>query len=119
MAAVTTTAGLFAPIGWLSILLFLPSMLYFAFLLPWGFGAAHLVAGQGREAMASSLVLIGSGLLGPALGPLFVGLISDAGSAAHMTNRLGLGLLPVPIATISRAIAIMLGHHQIGRQRVE
>src|SRR3546814_1391839 len=72
MAAVTTTAGLFAPIGWLSILLFLPSMLSFAFLLPWGFGAAHLVAGQGREAMASSLVLIGSGLLGPALGPLIV-----------------------------------------------
>lgn len=120
IAAVTTTAGLFAPIGWLSILLFLPSMLSFAFLLPWGFGAAHLVAGQGREAMASSLVLIGSGLLGPALGPLIVGLISDAGSAAHMANSLGLGLLTVPVASILSGIAILMANHRIAallRQR--
>lgn len=120
IAAVTTAAGLFAPIGWLSILLFLPSMLSFAFLLPWGFGAAHLVAGKGREAMASSLVLIGSGLLGPALGPLIVGMISDAGTAAQMTNSLGLGLLTVPVASILSGIAILMANHRIAallRQR--
>lgn len=120
IAAVTTTAGLSAPIGWLSILLFLPAMLSFAFLLPWGFGAAHLVAGTGREAMASSLILIGSGLLGPALGPLIVGMISDAGTAAQMPNSLGLGLLIVPVASILSGIAILIANHRIAaslRQR--
>jgi predicted MFS family arabinose efflux permease len=120
ISAVTTTAGLFAPAGWLSILLFLPGMLSFAFLLPWGFGAAHLVAGEGREAMASSLVLIGSGLLGPALGPLIVGMISDAGTAAQMSNSLGLGLLTVPVASILSGIAILMANHRIAaslRQR--
>lgn len=120
IAAVTTAAGLFAPIGWLSILLFLPGMLSFAFLLPWGFGAAHLVAGKGREAMASSLVLVGSGLLGPALGPLIVGVISDAGAEAQMTNSLGLGLLTVPVASILSGLAILMANHRIAavlRQR--
>ncbi len=43
-ASITTTAALFAPAGWMSIALFVPSMLSFSFMLPWGFGAAHLVA---------------------------------------------------------------------------
>jgi hypothetical protein len=42
----------------------------FAFMMPWGFGAAHLVAGKGKEAMETSLVMIGSGPLRPAFGPL-------------------------------------------------
>lgn len=43
-----------------------------------GFGAAHLVAGEGREAMTTSLVMIGSGLLGPAIGPLLIYAAIDA-----------------------------------------
>jgi len=105
IAGGTTTAALFAPIGWMSIALFVPGMLSFAFLLPAVFGAAHLVAGPGRQALASSLLLIASGLLGPALAPLIVGLVSDAASAAQIRNALGLGLLIVPVSSILAGLA--------------
>lgn len=113
IASLTTTAALFAPVGWLSILLFVPGMLSFAFLLPWCFGAAHLVAGKGKEAMATSLAMIGSGLLGPALGPLIVGMISDAATAARVSNGLGLGLVTVPVASILTGIAMLIANQRI------
>ncbi|KGD98516.1 MFS transporter [Rhizobium sp. YS-1r] len=113
IASLTTTAALFAPVGWLSILFFVPGMLSFAFLLPWCFGAAHLVAGKGKEAMATSLAMIGSGLLGPALGPLIVGVISDAATAAQVPNGLGIGLLTVPVASILTGIAILIANQRI------
>ncbi|WP_440412305.1 MFS transporter [Neorhizobium petrolearium] len=114
MASITTTAALFAPVGWMSIALFVPSMLSFSFMLPWGFGAAHLVAGPGRQAQASSLVMIGSGLVGPALGPLFVGMVSDAASAADIPNGLALGLLIVPLASVLSGIALLVANHRVG-----
>ncbi|MGF7055223.1 putative MFS family arabinose efflux permease [Bosea sp. OAE752] len=49
IASATTTAALFVPAGWLSIALLVPGMLSFSFLLPWAFGAAHLVAGEGKQ----------------------------------------------------------------------
>lgn len=119
-ASVSTTAALFAPIGWMSIALFVPSMLSFSFMLPWGFGAAHLVAGPGRQAQASSLVMMGSGLVGPALGPLFVGMVSDAASAADIPNGLALGLLIVPLASVLSGLALLVANHRVGaflRQR--
>lgn len=120
IASLTTTAALFTPIGWLSILLFVPGMLSFAFLLPWCFGAAHLVAGKGREAMATSLAMIGSGLFGPALGPLIVGMISDAATTAQVPNGIGLGLLIVPVSGILTGIAMLIANQRIaallGRQ---
>lgn len=112
-ASVTTTAALFAPSGWLSILLFVPGMFSFAFLLPWAFGAAHLVAGKGKEAMASSLVMISSGIFGPTLAPLFVGMISDAATAAQIPNGLGLGLLIVPVASVLTGVAILIANQRI------
>jgi predicted MFS family arabinose efflux permease len=113
IASLTTTAALFAPFGWLSILLFVPGMLSFAFLLPWCFGAAHLVAGKGKEATATSLAMIGSGLLGPALGPLIVGMISDAATVAQVPNGLGLGLLTVPVASVLTGIAMLIANKRI------
>ncbi|NNU36015.1 MFS transporter [Rhizobium sophorae] len=113
IASLTTTAALLAPVGWLSILLFVPGMLSFAFLLPWCFGAAHLVAGKGKEAMATSLAMIGSGLLGPALGPLIVGIISDAATVAQVPNGLGLGLLTVPVASVLTGIAMLIANKRI------
>lgn len=113
IASLTTTGSLFAPVGWLSILLFVPGMLSFAFLLPWCFGAAHLVAGKGKEAMATSLAMVGSGLLGPTLGPLIVGMISDAATAAEVPNGLGLGLLTVPVASVLTGIAMLIANQRI------
>lgn len=113
VAAVTTTLGLFVPIGWMSIALFVPGMLSFAFLLPAAFGAAHLVAGPGRQALASSLLLIGSGLFGPALAPLLVGVVSDAAGAAQIPNGLGLGLLIVPVASLLAGLATLVANRRI------
>lgn len=113
IAAVTTSAALFAPIGWVSIVLLVPGMFSFSFMLPWAFGTAHIVAGRGREAMASCLGMIGSSLLGPALGPLFVGVVSDAATAAHNPNGLGLGLLIVPVASALTAIVYLIANRRI------
>jgi len=113
IASATTSAAVFAPVGWLSIALLVPGMLSFSFMLPWAFGAAHLVAGEGRQAQASSLVMIGSGLLGPALGPLIVGMVSDAAAAADVPNGLGLGLLIVPTATILSGFALLIANRRV------
>ncbi|MBB4099339.1 MFS transporter [Sphingomonas kyeonggiensis] len=113
IASATTSAALFVSDGWLSIALLVPGMLSFSFMLPWAFGAAHLVAGDGRQAQASSLVMIGSGLLGPALGPVIVGVVSDAATAAQVPNGLGLGLLVVPIASVLTGIALLIANRRI------
>lgn len=120
IASVTTTVALFAPTGWMSIALFVPGMLSFSFMLPWGFGAAHLIAGPGRQAQATSLVMIGSGLAGPALGPLIVGIVSDAATAADIPNGLALGLLIVPLASVMAGIVYLIANQRIAnflRQR--
>ncbi|MGK6316034.1 MFS transporter [Neorhizobium sp. DT-125] len=113
IASATTSAALFAPAGWMSIALLVPGMLSFSFMMPWAFGAAHLVAGEGKQAQASSLVMIGSGLLGPALGPLIVGMVSDAATAAQVPNGLGLGLLIVPVASVLTGIAMLIANRRI------
>lgn len=113
ITAATTTAALFAPAGGLAIALLVPAMLSFAFMMPWGFGAAHLVAGSGKEAMATSLVMMGSGLFGPALGPLIVGVISDWGTAAQAPNALGIALLIVPVANILTGLALLTANARV------
>lgn len=113
LASTTTAVALFVPVAWISILLLVPSMLSFAFMLPWGFGAAHLVAGKGMEAMATSLVMIGSGLLGPAFGPLIVGMVSDTATAAQIPNGLGLGLLIVPVASFITGTTMLIANRRI------
>ncbi|MDR6954636.1 putative MFS family arabinose efflux permease [Ancylobacter sp. 3268] len=113
VASATTTVALFVPQGWMAVALLVPGMLSFAFMLPWAFGAAHLVAGKGREAQATSIVMVGSGLMGPALGPLIVGLVSDAASAAQISNGLAFGLLMVPVASIATALAMLVANRRI------
>ncbi|WP_245648766.1 MFS transporter [Sphingomonas sanxanigenens] len=112
-AAVTTTAALFSPIGWVSIALLVPAMFSFAYMLPWAFGTAHRVAGPGREAMASSLGMVGSSLLGPAFGPLFVGIVSDAATAADIPNGLALGLLIVPAASALAGLVYLIADRRL------
>ncbi|HAY05204.1 MAG TPA: MFS transporter [Hyphomonas sp.] len=115
IASFTTAAALFVPEGWMAIALMVPAMFSFAFMLPWSFGAAHLVAGPGRQAQASSLVMIGSGLFGPALGPLIVGFASDSVTAAGVQNGLGWALLLVPFASILTGLAMLVANARISR----
>ncbi|WP_428029959.1 MFS transporter [Ancylobacter sp.] len=113
IASVTTSVALFVPSGWVAVALLVPGMLSFAFMLPWAFGASHLVAGKGKEAQATSIVMVGSGLMGPALGPLIVGMVSDAASAAQIPNGLALGMLAVPVASVATAIAMLIANQRI------
>lgn len=113
LASITTTAALLVSNPWMAVALLVPGMLSFAFMLPWAFGAAHLVAGKGREAQATSIVMVGSGLMGPALGPLIVGLISDTAAAAQIPNGLALGLLVVPVASVATALAMLVANRRI------
>jgi predicted MFS family arabinose efflux permease len=113
LAGATASVALFVPLGWLSIALFVPTMLSFAFMLPGAFGAAHLVAGAGHQAMASSMVLIASGLLGPTLAPLLVGAVSDAAGDAGVRHGLRFGLLLVPIASVLTAAAMLVANRHI------
>jgi MFS family permease len=113
IAAVTTLAGFLVPEGWMAIALFVPGMLAFAFLLPYAFGAGHLIAGPGKQALSSSLLMIASGLLGPALSPLLVGVISDTASATYGVNGLRWGMMIVPIASLLSSVAIFIASKQI------
>lgn len=116
IAAPALCAGLFAPLGWMSIALFVPGMFAFAFLLPAAFSAAHLVAGPGRQALASSLVMIASGLLGPAVGPVLIGMISDAVAAADLANSLSYGLLIVPVGIALSGLACLVADSRIAER---
>jgi hypothetical protein len=66
--------------------------------------------------MASGLVLIGSGLLGPALGPVLIGLISDGATAAGIGNGLGLGLMVAPAAGIATGIVMLVANRRISEE---
>ncbi|MBA4026824.1 MAG: hypothetical protein C0473_01140 [Cyanobacteria bacterium DS3.002] len=107
IASFTTLVALLVQNNWLTVILFVPGMFSFAFLLPWAFGSAHLVAGPGKQALASSLVQIGSSFVGPTLGPLMVGMVSDAATAAHHTDGLRWGLLLVPVASFLTGLALL------------
>jgi hypothetical protein len=65
------------------------------------------------KANNSSLLLIASGLLGPALAPLFVGLVSDGAAAAQIPNGLGLGLLIGPVASAAAGVATLVANRRI------
>lgn len=114
VGAVSTTAALFASAGWMAIALFVPAMLGFAFLLPWVFGAGHRIAGPGKEALASSLGLVASGLFGPALAPVLVGVISDSAAGVGLANGLALGLLIGPAFSVLTALALMAAGRRMG-----
>lgn len=113
IASFTTTAALFAPSVQISILLLVPLMFAFSFMLPLAFGTAHLVSGDGRQAAASSLLLIGSGVLGPTFGPFIVGTISDQVTAADMPNGLCWALLLVPLASLVSAVSILIANEKV------
>lgn len=119
IGAATTTGALGVPHGWLAAALLLPAMFAFSYMLPWGFGAAHLLAARGKEALASSLVVIATGLVGPALGPVLVGVVSDAATGAGLPNGLGVGLLLVPIASLLTGWALVRADRRLGLAKAE
>ena len=100
IASITTLAAIFVPIRWLSIILLIPGMFSFTFLLPFAFGAGHMIAGLRKKAFATSLLMLGSGLLGATIAPLLVGIISDIATSYNIKNGLQIGLLIIPICSL-------------------
>lgn len=113
VASASTLGALVSPFGWLAVALMAPAMFALTFVLPHAFGSAHLVAGKGREAMASSLALIGTSLIGPALGPLLVGVVSDWAAGSGLPNSLAIGLMIVPLASVLTALACRVADARI------
>lgn len=105
ISAVCTAAALFMPAGNLAISFLVPGMFSFAFALPYAFGAGHIIAGGGKQALSSSLLLLATSLLGPAIAPLLVGFISDYATASNIDNGLRWGLLIGPLASVMCACA--------------
>lgn len=97
IASITTSLALFMPNSWLSIALLIPGMFSFAFMMPFAFGAGHLVAGPKKQAFSISLLMLGSGFIGATISPFLVGAISDFATASYINNGLRIGLLLVPL----------------------
>ncbi|WP_100612954.1 MFS transporter [Confluentibacter lentus] len=104
IASITTSIALFMPNSWMSILLLIPGMFSFAFMMPFAFGAGHLVAGPKKQAFSISLLMLGSGLIGATISPFLVGAISDFASASHVDSGLQMGLLLVPLFSFQLGI---------------
>jgi predicted MFS family arabinose efflux permease len=105
IASITTSIALFMPNSWVSIALLVPGMFSFAFMMPFAFGAGHLIAGPKKQAFSISLLMLGSGFVGATLSPFLVGLISDFATASHVDNGLRIGLLLVPLFSFQLGIA--------------
>ncbi|WP_026706608.1 MFS transporter [Flavobacterium soli] len=100
VASITTTMALFMPNSWMSIALLVPGMFSFAFMMPFAFGAGHLVAGPKKQAFSISVLMLGPGLIGGTLSPFLVGFISDYATTGHYENGLQIGLLLVPFFSL-------------------
>jgi len=100
IASITTTMALFMPNSWMSIALLVPGMFSFAFMMPFAFGAGHLVAGPKKQAFSISVLMLGPGLIGGTISPFLVGCISDYATSGHYKNGLQIGLLLVPFFSL-------------------
>ena len=106
LATPTSLTAYFADGPNLALVLLIPTSFALTYYTSALFGAAHLQAGHGREATASSLLIIGAGLFGGVLGPLAVGSISDL-----LAPRLGIaslrwGMIIVPLSLLLASAAL-------------
>lgn len=113
VSSVALLLGLFMPTGMLTILCFVPGMFSFAFLLPFAFGSGHMVAGQGKQALATGIFMMGSGILSVALSPLLVGIISDMATMASIENGLQIGMLIVPLFCALAGVGCLMASNSI------
>lgn len=118
-------AGPAATIAWFAenpvvvVMFLLPVMFAFIFYIPATFGIGHRIAGEGRQATASSVLMIAVGLIGASLGPLLVGLASDA-----LTPRLGAAglrwaLLFTAVTNVLAGVAFLVADRRFRTQCID
>jgi len=100
VAAPTALAAWFVTDPVLALILLAPISLSFTFYFPAMFGSAHIIAGPTRHAMASSLLIIGSGLVGGLAGPVAVGMASDLLAPRLGPDSLRYALVFVPMTAL-------------------
>jgi predicted MFS family arabinose efflux permease len=106
-AAPLTLAGWFADGPTWALVLIVPMGFALTFYVPAIYGGAHIIAGPGNEATASSLLIIGAGIIGGALGPVAIGVISDALAPTMGINSLRWALIFVPVTTVLAGLALL------------
>jgi MFS family permease len=82
--------------------------------IPPVFVAAHAVCGSARRAMAVSILLLFMMLVGSSLGPLAVGLVSDALRPAHGNAGLGHALALLTLVMLACAACFWRGARTLG-----
>lgn len=113
IAAPTSTAAWFVPEPYVALALLAPLCMSFTFYFPGMFGSAHIIAGPARHAMASSILIIGSGLVGGLAGPVVVGMISDALAPSIGAESLRYALLFVPVVAILSGIGFLMANRAL------
>lgn len=113
LAGPLAAAAWFADSGWLAIALLAPVVFAYIVYLPATFGVAHRIAGPGSQAVASSVLMLGVGLLGASIGPLAVGALSDGLLASHGAEGLRWALLLVALANVAAGLAFLQANRRL------
>ena len=107
VAAPCFLLALFAKSNGLALLMLVPFTFAMAVYMPVIFSGAQRLASPYFRALASSFLLIGSGVIGGTLGPLLVGKTSDLLVARFGPDSLRWALLEVPVASLLTGIAML------------
>ncbi len=110
IASPMALAAWFASSPVLALLLLVPMGLAVTFYAPALYGGAHMIAGPRNEATATSLLIIGPGLVGASFGPLAVGMISDALAPRFGIDALRWALIFVPAIGLVAGAALMIAN---------
>ena len=113
IAAPTSMIAWFVPDAIVTLVLLAPLSMSFTFYFPGMFGSAHILAGPARHALASSILIIGSGLVGGLAGPVVVGMISDGLAPRLGPDSLRYALLFVPVVAALAGAAFLMANRAL------
>lgn len=116
LAAPTSLIAWFVHDPVLTLVLLSPISLAITFYFPAMFGSAHIIAGPTRHAMASSLLIIGSGLVGGLAGPVVVGMISDTLAPRFGPESLRYALIFVPVVASLAGAAFYMANRKLATE---
>jgi predicted MFS family arabinose efflux permease len=89
------------------------------FYMPSGFNTVQMLAPPDKRALASSLVVLGVGLVGGSLGPTSAGLLSDLMTPAFGVDALGYALSFAAIPLVWSGIHLLIAARRLGARQSE
>lgn len=115
IAVPATAVALLVTDPFWAIALLVPLGVASSLYLPATFGAAHLVAGAGNHATASSFLILASGAVGGLVGPLAVGLLSDHLALSIGTESLRYAMFVIPAMALFAAASFFVANNKLAR----